>query len=242
MTGWRARLGFLLPPGNTTVEPEMFELAPRGVTVHFARLIARGSNGSLEGLEDRITSQLEHIDEPVELLANARPKVIVLGHTASSYRLGREQEQALMRRLEAKTGIPFVTAFAGVVAALQSLGVRKVALGTPYTESITRQAKAMLEDYGFEVVRFDWLRDVKSIFDETPKRAYGLGRAVDTPDAQAVFLSGTGMPTLSVVGALERDLRKPVISSASAMMWKALQVAGITETIDGYGRLLAAER
>ena len=43
LAGWRARLGFLIPPGNTTVEPEMFELAPAGVSVHFARLIARGS-------------------------------------------------------------------------------------------------------------------------------------------------------------------------------------------------------
>ena len=31
MIGWRARLGFLVPPGNPTVETEMIELAPRGV-------------------------------------------------------------------------------------------------------------------------------------------------------------------------------------------------------------------
>ena len=34
MTGWRARLGFLVPPGNPTVEPEMAELAPQGVRVN----------------------------------------------------------------------------------------------------------------------------------------------------------------------------------------------------------------
>jgi maleate cis-trans isomerase len=42
MTGWRAQLGFLVPPGNRTIEPEMIALAPAGVPVHFSRLVAHG--------------------------------------------------------------------------------------------------------------------------------------------------------------------------------------------------------
>lgn len=34
MMGWRARRGFLVPPGNPTVEPEMMQLAPPGVSLH----------------------------------------------------------------------------------------------------------------------------------------------------------------------------------------------------------------
>ena len=37
---------------------------------------------------------------------------------------------------------------------------------------------------------------------------------------------------------LEQDLGKPVISSASAMMWHALRLAGVRQLITGYGRLL----
>ena len=28
MKGWRTRIGFLVPPGNPTVEPEMAEVTP----------------------------------------------------------------------------------------------------------------------------------------------------------------------------------------------------------------------
>jgi maleate cis-trans isomerase len=68
--------------------------------------------------------------------------------------------------------------------------------------------------------------------------AYGLARMVDREDAEAVFLSGTGMPTLPVLELPEQDLGKPVISSGSAMMWHALRLAGVGQPIPGYGRLL----
>ena len=56
-----------------------------------------------------------------------------------------------------------------------------------------------------------------------------------------MFLTGTGMPTLPVLELLEQDLKKPVISSASAMMWHALRLAGVRQPIPGYGRLLTLD-
>jgi maleate cis-trans isomerase len=238
MTGWRAKLGFLVPAGTPTVEREMVQIAPKGVSCHFSRMVGRGADGTLKNIEDRLISQIEHMQESTELLASVKPDVIMIAHTATSYRLGKDGERELSARMEKVTGIPFTSTFRSVVVALETLGIKKVALGTPYDESLTRRAKANLESYGFEVLTADWLRDVRSIFDETDERVYGLGRKVDTGAAQAVFLSGVGMPTLGVLQALEDDLDKPVISSASASMWNALRIAGVSSRIDGYGRLL----
>src|SRR5207253_3047100 len=83
------------------------------------------------------------------------------------------------------------------------------------------------------------LKGVENIYDTTAEDAYRLARSVDAAEAEAVFLSGTGMPTVPVLEALEQDLGKPVISSASAMMWHALRSAGIGQPIAGYGGLLA---
>jgi len=233
------RIGFLVPPGNPTVEVEMIALAPARVSVHFTRMVAHGAAGSHEGQEERNRSQIAHLAENVALLAMVAPKVIVLAHTATSYTLGKDGEAELIARMEKQSGIRFITAFGAVLAALAHLGVTRVALGTPYDAVTTAQGKAALESHGIEVVSVGRLENVKNIYEETAERAYGLARRVDVPQAQAVFLSGVGMPTIAALERMERDLGKPVVSAAAAMMWHALRVAGVSEPIAGFGRLLA---
>jgi maleate isomerase len=238
MIGWRARLGFLVPPGNPTVEAEMIALAPEGVSLHFHRMVAHGTPGSLEGQSERNRTMVENIDSGIELLAMVKPDVIAVAHTATSYHLGRRGEAELLNRLEKATGRRVVTAFGSVVRALERLNIRKLALGTPYSAEVTLQGKGHLEAHGFEVTSFDNLRGFENIYDTTAEHAYALARTVDREDAEAVFLSGTGMPTVTVLELLEQDLGKPVLSSASAMMWRALRLAGVGQPIAGYGRLL----
>jgi len=233
------RLGFLIPPGNPTVEPEMQALAPKGVTVHFDRMVARGKTGSHEGQDERNRSMIDGLDENVELLMLVKPSVLVLAHTASSYMLGKEGEAKLVARLSKAAGVPFITAFGSVIAALKHLGVTRVALGTPYAPEATLKSKAHLEAHGFAVPAWGQLANVKNIYEETLERACELARSVDRPEAEAVFMSGVGMPTVGVLEQLERELGKPVLSSASAMMWHALRSAGVMTKVSGFGRLLA---
>src|ERR1051325_9800335 len=109
MIGWRARLGFLVPPGNPTVEPEMIALAPTGLSLHVHRMDAGGGvPGALDNQDQRTTAMIDNLDGGVKLLAAVKPGIIVIAHTATSYYLGREREADLLARLGAASGVPVV--------------------------------------------------------------------------------------------------------------------------------------
>jgi maleate cis-trans isomerase len=216
-------------------------MVPVGVTLHFGRLETPpsvGKAGEHAGMEERIRAYREGLAGPTSALSQVRPAVVLLAHTASSYAVGYGNEQPLVDRIASLAGTPALLAAQAVLAALRHLGVKRLALGTPYPESISRQGKAYWEAAGFEIAGYHRLENVTDIYAENEERAYQLARQADAPEADAVLLSGTGLPTVAVLETLERDLGKPVLSSNQASLWQALRIAGVRESIAGYGRLL----
>lgn len=233
------RLGILVPSGNPTVEPEFYRMAPNDVTVHFSRLDSReGTPGAHAGMEHRLLGYVNALPVAIPPLAAVHPSVVILAHTSVSYATGFESEPGLIEQIEALAGCPAVTASRAILAAFAALDARRIALATPYSEAVEALGARYWRAAGLEIVAHRRLENVTNIYDESEQRAYDLGCATDTSRADALLISGTGLPTSGIVQKLEQTIGKPVITGQTAALWQGLRTAKASRRIEGYGRLL----
>ncbi|MFQ5711405.1 MAG: maleate cis-trans isomerase [Candidatus Geothermarchaeales archaeon] len=237
MYGSRARMGLIVPPTNTVMESEFHRMAPEGVSVHVARPDWDTPDPRPEAML-RLSGGVVHAARRVAL---AGVQIIIWGCTSGSFLKGLGYDREMAREIEEATGVEGLTTSTAVIEALGELGLRRIAVATPYVDEVNEREVEFLAGHGFEVTEIKGLGiiDPLGIGRLTPSVAYDLAKEVDSPGAEGVFISCTDLRTIDVIGRLEEELGKPVISSSQASMWAALNRVGVMDVIDGFGCLLA---
>ena len=228
------RIGLLVPSSNTTVEPEFYRALPPDVSLHVGRL-------PIEHVTpDRVAEMIDPLETEARKLASANVDVIVLGAAAPSFLKGRGYDREVAARIEQATGKPATTASTALLASLEALGVRRIALGSAYSKKVNDIAIGFLTANGIEVVGTECLGlvDNLEIGRLDVESAYEVGRRVDSPQAQAVTFLCTNWQSMAIIDRLEREIGKPVLSSTQFSVWAALKKVGYAKGIPGYGRLL----
>lgn len=235
MYGWRMKLGILTPANNVVIEPEYYHLLPPGVAAYTTRMLTSGTH-SLDGL---VTME-KNAQRGVEELAATKVDVIVYACLSTSLAKEEGWSEAFAAGVQESTGIPATTAAVATVEALKSMGLERVAIGSPFPKEIDGQIKPFMKRYGIEVLRTVSLEvsDEAEIGRIPPDAIYHLGKEADDANAQGVCLMATDISTLDVVEALERDLSKPVVTTNQAILWQALRLGGVRAEIPGCGALL----
>jgi len=229
----RAKLGFVVLAMEQTVEDDVFHLTPEGVGVHFAR-IPMSNNATVATLG----AMAPDITRAASLLL-PEDRLDVLCYTCNSGTMviGEAGVRQALRR--AKPEAKPTTVMTGVIRALRALGARKIVVATPYLDEVNDYVLRFLRERGFEVLEIQGLniRENTAIDRVEPEFMREYARALDRPDADALFVCCGALRTLDIVGTLEADVGKPAVVSNQAQMWDCLRLAGIEDKLPGHGRL-----
>jgi maleate isomerase len=220
------RFGMVVP-FDMALDREYWQFLPDGASVHVTRLpiidLPYGrEHASLVGADPAM-------HDAVRTLVRIEPAAIGFGCTSGSFVGGLAFERDIRGRMEASGARVAVTPMSGLVEALRLLGVRRVALGTPYGRPVAQTLADYLEEAGFEPVSLDNLEidDEEEVLAASDSVVFELARRAMRPNADAVFLSCTNLPTYAILGEVEADLGVPVLSANQTLMWGLCQVAGI---------------
>jgi maleate cis-trans isomerase len=235
MYGWRGRIGLLVPSINTTMETEFWGIAPKGVSVHTAR-IAGGRHGTPEELRN----MEKEARAAASRVANVEPDVVVYGCTSGSFFEGPAWNKMICDELTKITGAPTVTTAGGMAECLTRNGHRRVDVVTPYVDLTNERLKQFLREHDVEVGKLGTF-DMLDMFNHAkiqPEEIYAKVKEAATKESTAVFVACTQLRALEVLDLLERDLGKPVYSAVQASAWLTYEALGIDPEITNCGSLL----
>lgn len=224
--GWRAKLGVITPANGTAMEMEFHQYVPDGVAVMTQRILfEKVDKEGLTALGDRSI-------EAAKILSSAKPDILLFGCTTGSLIRGLNYDTKLIERLEEAAHIPAVTTSTALVAALRAMDIRRLVIATPYSDSVNRAEKQFLEDSGFEVLAIRGLgyTDPNCMPRTTTAEMYRLVKDLPAAEADAVFVSCTGIQVMDGIAPMEADFRKPVLTSNQVSLWYTLRQLGIHES------------
>jgi arylmalonate decarboxylase len=203
---------------------------PRGVGVR--ALTPEGYDAAWDGI----------LPAAKHLAAQGVDAIMVIGTSLTFYR-GYEAHQQLLEQLRNETGLPVSTMTEAVVEGLRSVGARRVAVATAYSDLVNDRLADFLRRAGFEVSAVKGFgitefggaeRMTETDIIDLSGQAIGEAKAAD-----AVLISCGGLLTLGCAVPIEQRHGIPVVTSTQSAFWKALRLAGDSGHVPDRGRMLA---
>ena len=228
------RVGLIVPSVNATIEPDFAWVAPSDLSFHATRVTLH------ETTPEGLRAMNREVDGAARLIATLTPDVVAFACTSGTLIDG---EAGLARQLDGIARIvacPVVATARCIVEAARALGLRRIALATPYLQPVNEMERAFLVGHGLEVTAVEGLGlSGKAIREVPPDAVVELVHRVNSAAAEGIFVSCTDLRAMEVVDELESALGKPVLTSNQVTLWGILRALGYRSTLPGLGRLLA---
>jgi maleate isomerase len=234
-TSWRGVVGVIKPTMRPGSLEEFIRLLPEGVGV--IPLFV----GFRKGTEDEFREALDAYAAKVSELAEHKVDLVHPEGAPPFMVHGYKGEAEIIAQWERKYGVPVVTASMTQVEALRALKAKKFVGVTYFTGKINEMFSRYFQEAGFEVMAMEGIpvafEDVgrlssQEVYAHT-KKAF-----LKHPDADAIYMLGSGWRTLDIIRLLEQDLQVPVVHPVPARVWAIQKRLHVRQPVKGHGRLL----
>jgi len=212
----RARIGLIIPSVNSMSEPQFNHFAPSGLGIHVARARVAGP------WKRPLPVMAEEIATSAKLLSDVSPDLIVFHCTDTSMTQGPKGEGGILDIVKEATGIEAVATSRLVLEALQTLGLKRLVLLSPYVSNqaiidyLVATGHTVVADVALGLTAQEFIK-------VTPAEWVALARKHDRPDADGIFLSCTNTTQIEAIAEIERTLGKPVVNSNQAVLWGCMK-------------------
>ena len=184
----------------------------------------------------KMRDQISGITE--KILPGEKINTIAYGCTSGTIAIG---EDRVKEKIElAKPGSYVTTPITSAIKAFKLMNVKKIAIFTPYPDSVNKTIHEYFTKKKIEVISFGTFNleldvDFANI---DPKYLFETLTKLDTNEADALFISCTALPALEVLDKVEKKINKLVFSSNQTLIWDTIRSIGYKLPINGYGKLL----
>jgi maleate isomerase len=226
--------GVLIPSTNTTVETEFTRLLPAEWQPHYARVKSASIDGS--PFSPPLDADVEYQSK---MLGTAKVEIAMLIQTSASL-FSEDYDDKAMRLMQG-AGAPGFTSAMAIGEALNALGTKRIALVSPYSETVIASARRYYEGrYGLSVVALEGFAATDSymIGNLGPEMARDAFARIDRPEIEAFVVPGGNFPTMESIASWESEFGKPVVTTNQAALWGMRTRLGSTDRMPGLGRLL----
>ena len=184
----------------------------------------------------KMRDQIEAITE--KILPGEKINTVAYGCTSGTIAIGEEKVKEKIQL--AKPDCYVTTPITSAIKAFEKMKVKKIAVFTPYPESVNKTIFEYFTKKNIKVLSFSTFNleldvDFANI---DPKYLSETLAKLDMNDADALFISCTALPALEIIDEVEKKINKLVFSSNQTLIWDTLRSVGYKSSIEGYGKLL----
>ena len=189
------------------------------------------TNETLAKMADDIT------DVTKDILPDQKIDCVAYGCTSGTVAAGFDTIKSKINL--AKPDAKVTTPITSTIKALKKLGIKKISIFTPYTKAINDSVVNYFKKENIiinSLTYFDIASDL-DIGKVDENYLFEVLSKIDLKDSDALFVSCTALPVLSIIDRLEKKLNKIILSSNQTLIWDALNLIGNKAPVVGFGKI-----